>query len=279
MGRCVILGGSGFIGTELSKRLLAADHEVTVVDIVPASLPGVRYVPCDVRNLEILKVAVQGHEVMYNLAAAHRDDVRPVSLYHEVNVDGARNSCLAAEAAGIQKIVFTSSVAVYGESPNELTEDSPHNYINEYGRTKSLAENEYRAWQAADAGRSLTILRPTVVFGPGNRGNVYNLIKQIRSGLFLMVGDGDNRKSMAYVGNISDFLAFASAMPPGQLIVNYADKPDFDMLTLVRLVRGAYGKSGTGLRISASAASWIGRSADLVAKLLHVRLPVSSVRI
>ncbi|MBL3955904.1 NAD-dependent epimerase/dehydratase family protein, partial [Bacteroides thetaiotaomicron] len=55
---------------------------------------------------------------------------------------------------------------------------------------------------------NIHILRPTVIFGEGNRGNVYNLLRQITSGRFLMVGDGENRKSMAYVGNVVAFIAF-----------------------------------------------------------------------
>ena len=54
--------------------------------------------------------------------------------------------------------------------------------------------------------RSLVIIRPTVIFGEGNRGNVYNLFRQIADRRFLMFGDGENKKSMAYVGNVAEFI-------------------------------------------------------------------------
>ena len=55
----------------------------------------------------------------------------------------------------------------------------------------------------------MTIIRPTVIFGEKNRGNVYNLLKQIASGKFLMIGKGQNRKSMAYVGNVVAFIKYS----------------------------------------------------------------------
>lgn len=82
---------------------------------------------------------------------------------------------------GIKKIIFTSSVAVYGFAPIGTDETSKINYFNDYGRTKWLAEEKYRQWLNSDPKNSLTIIRPTVIFGEQNRGNVYNLLKQITS--------------------------------------------------------------------------------------------------
>ena len=64
-------------------------------------------------------------------------------------------------------------------------------------------------WQSK-SGNSLIIVRPTVIFGEGNRGNVFNLFNQIASGKFVMVGKGENKKSMAYIGNVVAFWRHAS---------------------------------------------------------------------
>jgi len=277
--RIMVLGGSGFIGTVLTKLLRERGHDVSVFDLQPPR-DSVRYIAGDVRDRAALVAAVKDHDVLYNLAAAHADNVRPLSLYQETNVDGGRNACIAATEAGIDRIVFTSSVAVYGDSPVELTEDSPHNYINEYGRTKSLAEVEYQKWAAENPARSLTIVRPSVVFGPRNRGNVFNLLQQIASGRFVMVGAGTNRKSMAYVDNVAGFLEFALRFGPGTTLTNYADKPDFDMNELVSLVRSSLGKNPKpGLRISPAVAAALGAAADTLSAIARRPLPVSSVRI
>ncbi|MBZ0253343.1 MAG: NAD-dependent epimerase/dehydratase family protein, partial [Candidatus Methylomirabilis sp.] len=222
-----------------------------------------------------------GCVAVYNLAAEHRDDVRPESLYEEVNVGGARSLCAVADAAGIDRIVFTSSVAVYGLPERETDETAAPDPFNEYGRTKLAAERVFQAWRAArPETRSLTIIRPTVVFGEGNRGNVYNLLRQIASGLFVMVGDGRNRKSMAYVENMAAFLEFVLDAEAGERVVNYADKPDLDMNALVALAREAFGRRpAPALRLPYGLAYALGRSLDAVAAATGRSFPVSAVRV
>jgi len=85
-----------------------------------------------------------------------------------------------------------------------------------------LAESVYKEWQQEDTkNRTLAIVRPTVIFGEGHRGNVYNLLNQIFTGRFVMFGDGRNRKSMAYVENVVAFLEHSLSFKPGVHIYNY----------------------------------------------------------
>lgn len=276
--KILITGGAGFIGAVLASLLRDQGHQVVVYD--KAASDSEFSLKADVRDLTALKAAAQGVDVIYNLAAEHRDDVRPLSLYEDVNVGGARNVVAAAEHAGVNTVIFTSSVAVYGDSHNPLDENAPHNWINDYGRTKSLAEFEHRKWADADASRKLVMVRPSVVFGPGNRGNVYNLLKQIAGGRFIMIGDGENRKSMAFVDNVAAFLAFALTLPGGVSVYNYSDKPDFDMNALVSLIRERTDRGhGVGPRLPLWAARLAGAGADFAAKATGKSLPISGVRV
>lgn len=112
--------------------------------------------------------SIGGSDVLINLAAVHRDDVRPLSLYDDVNVGGARSVCEAARKHNITKIIFTSSVAIYGFAAPDTDESGIVDYFNDYGRTKYLAECVYKEWQQEDPdNRSLIIVRPTVIFGEG----------------------------------------------------------------------------------------------------------------
>ena len=129
---------------------------------------------------------------MINLAAVHRDDVREKSAYRKTNVEGAENVANICREKGIKKIIFTSTVAVYGYADPGTDEGGRINPFNEYGRTKFDAEEIFRNWQH-EPGNSLIIVRPTVIFGEGNRGNVFNLINQIASGKFIMVGKGKTK--------------------------------------------------------------------------------------
>lgn len=276
-----LIGGSGFIGTRLAKRLEASNHPFGIVDKAPSAAFGDRVSLADVRDVKQLRAAIPERSVLINLAAEHRDDVRPKSLYDEVNVDGAKNLCQIAREKSINRIIFTSSVAVYGFAPENTGESGEINYFNDYGRTKWLAEGVFKEWQAeAPAERTLVIVRPTVVFGEQNRGNVYNLLRQIASGKFVMIGNGENRKSMAYVENVAAFIEHALGFAPGVHVYNYVDKPDFDMNTLVATVRQRLGKSpGTGLRLPYAIGLAAGYGFDLLSWLTRRSFPVSSIRV
>jgi nucleoside-diphosphate-sugar epimerase len=276
-----IIGGSGFIGTRLSTILNTKNVAFTIVDkVIGSSFPALTH-NVDIRSLEDLRASIDLNAVVINLAAEHRDDVSPRSLYDEVNIEGARNICGVANEMAVDKIIFTSSVAVYGFAPPGINESGAIAPFNDYGRTKWEAEQVYRQWQAEDAqNRTLVIVRPTVVFGERNRGNVFNLLRQIASGKFVMVGDGLNRKSMAYVENVAAFLEYSLGFKPGVHIYNYIDKPDFTMNALVAHVSKLLGRSyDFTFRLPFSLGLLIGSCFDLVAKVTGKKLPISAIRV
>jgi nucleoside-diphosphate-sugar epimerase len=277
-----IVGGSGFIGSRLTRRMtIQGDHAIKIIDKAPSrAFPALR-VAGDVRSLEDLRACLSEGGALIHLAAEHRDDVRPLSLYHDVNVEGARNLCTVASEKNIETIVFTSSVAVYGFAPVGTDETGKIAPFNDYGRTKFEAEELFRQWQReAPAARTLVIIRPTVVFGEQNRGNVFNLLRQIASGRFIMIGAGTNRKSIAYVENVAALLEQAIGFSPGIHMMNYVDQPDFNMNELVKLVYGALGKRvEIGMRLP----YWFGLGAgnlfDFVATVTGRKLPISAIRV
>ena len=280
MGSIGVLGGRGFIGRRLTGLLRDGGHHVRTVDVVAATGDGMHRMG-DVRDWQALTAALDGTEIVYNLAAAHRDDVKPVSLYQQVNVAGAANVCRACRELGIDRLVFTSSAAVYGSVEPYGSEGTAPEPLNAYGRSKLEAERIYRAWQAeAPARRSLVIVRPTVVFGEGNRGNVYQLLRQIMARRFVMVGDGRNRKSMAYVGNVSAFLMHVLGLGAGTHLFNYADGPDLSMGELVQIVLTMLGRSPVvRVRIPYPIGYLGGVACDALAAVTGRRLPISAVRI
>lgn len=276
-----VIGGSGFIGTRLCNRLANHRHTFSIIDKATSKKFPDKVINGDVLSVDSLRKAISEDSVIINLAAEHRDDLRPLSLYDEVNVDGAKNICIVAREKNIKNIIFTSSVAVYGFALIGTDESGSISPFNDYGRTKHEAELVFKAWQAENPKeRTLVIVRPTVVFGEQNRGNVYNLLRQIACGHFVMVGNGHNRKSMAYVENVAAFLEFALAFKSGVHIYNYIDKPDFTMNALVATVNRALGKpEKIRFRLPFTLGYWIGKAFDAVAVITGRRFAISAVRV
>ena len=276
--KITVIGGSGFVGTNLCRQLALKQQDFEIIDLrMSNQFPGKCKI-ADVRDANTLKNAITG-DVVVNLAAVHRDDVRDKSEYQRTNVDGAENVARVCEEKGIDKIVFTSTVAVYGFARPGTDETGAIDPFDEYGRSKFAAEEKLRSWQVKDA-NSLIIVRPTVIFGEGNRGNVFNLLNQIASGNFLMVGKGENKKSMAYIGNIVAFLEACIFTDQKYGVYNYVDTPDLTMNELVSQVRERLkGKTGVGLRLPYWLGMILGYTADLVAKSSGKNLPVSLIRV
>jgi nucleoside-diphosphate-sugar epimerase len=278
--RILVTGGSGFIGTRLVCELLKAGHQVTIFDKNTSSQYPNRVIIGDVRDKGTLVKAVAGHNVVYHLAAEHADDVRPTSLYHDVNVGGTQNLIAAVNNSGANKIIFTSSVAVYPLNAGEPDEDSKVAPFNEYGKSKYEAEKVFTEWVAEDDSRSLTLIRPCVIFGEDNRGNVYNLLSQICKKRFIMIGSGQNKKSIGYVGNIVEFLMFCLDFRPGFKLFNYADKPDITTNELIGIAKNAFGRNGDSeLHITYSIGLLGGLAFDLLARISGKSFPISSIRI
>jgi nucleoside-diphosphate-sugar epimerase len=271
--KIAITGGAGFIGARLAAQLAAQGHEIVVIDI---NAPK----PMDVTDeAAMMGTALKGVDIIYNLAAEHRDDVRPQQRYYDVNVTGAKILVKAAKQHNIKTIIFTSTVAVYGLNAGESLETDTPAPFNDYGHSKLEAEEVFNNWANEDSTRTLVTMRLVATFGPGNRGNIYNLMNQIAANRFVMVGNGDNHKSVAYVENIVAFLQHCLTFPSGKHLYNYADKPDLNMRDMVAEIRRALGYHGMGPRVPYALGLAGGVGLDAVAKVTGRTFPISAVRV
>ncbi len=274
-----LIGGAGFIGSRLAKRLTEAGIPFIILDIKKSSVYPELSRQCNILPIEDLRVHLKDVTTIINLAAEHKDNVSPVSLYYDVNVTGSKNICQVADEFKIKNIIFTSSVAVYGFVTTETDETGKYNPFNHYGISKLQAEEVYNKWFESDENKKLIVIRPTVVFGENNRGNVYNLFRQIASGKFLMIGSGENKKSMAYVENIAAFIQHAIGFDTGYHVINYIDKPDFTMNELTGIITQSLGKKPNNIRIPYPVGLLGGYCFDILAKLTGREFSVSSIRV
>lgn len=274
----LIIGGSGFVGSKLIFEL--TPKTCLNIDKNPSPLFNAISNIGDIRSPKKIQVKKEIKAVVL-LAAEHRDDVSPTSLYYDVNVSGTKNVLDKMDEVGVKNLIFTSSVAIYGLDKDCPDENHPEDPFNHYGKSKWQAEQVIKEWFEKDpVGKSVTIIRPTVIFGEKNRGNVYNLLKQIASGKFLMIGKGQNKKSMAYVGNVVTFVKHRLELAQeGYHVFNYVDKPDLTMTSLLKVIEKSLNKKIPSIRIPVWLGFLGGYGFDFLAFITRKKLAVSSVRV
>lgn len=276
-----IIGGSGFVGTKLIENLIDTPslNLINIDKQQSSNFPQITKI-ANVLDKVRLKELLKGQDIVILLAAEHRDDVTPTSLYYDVNVEGMRNTLEAMEATGVRRLIFTSSVAVYGLDKNNPDESFPADAFNHYGKSKWEAEKVLQEWNKTHQDWNINIVRPTVIFGEGNRGNVFNLLSQIASGKFMMIGDGKNQKSMSYVGNVVAFIEFLiQHKQEGYNVFNYVDKPDFTTNDLVYHTGEILGKRIPTTHIPYWLGMMGGYGFDVLAFITRKKLTISSVRV
>lgn len=279
--KIAVIGGSGFVGTKLIDLLKEKDG-LSLLNIDKQK--SEKYEPithiANVLNKEALVSLLNGVDVVVLLAAEHRDDVTPTSLYYDVNVQGMRNVLFAMQENNVRRIVFTSSVAIYGLDKDNPDESFPAEPFNHYGKSKWEAEKVLQSWYKDHSDWNINIVRPTVIFGEGNRGNVYNLLAQIASGKFMMIGRGNNEKSMSYIGNVVSFIEFMiEKLSSGYNVYNYVDKPDFTTNDLVNQTSKVLNKNIPTVKIPYWLGMLGGYGFDVLAFITRKKLNISSVRV
>jgi dihydroflavonol-4-reductase len=182
--RFFITGATGFIGGRLVRRLAADGHEIVALVRDPQRALGledlgVELVRGDIRDPRPLRAAMDGVDAVFHLAAWYRVGARDRSMAEAINVGGTRNVLAAAADAAVEKIVYTSTIAVFGDTRGRAV-DRTHRYdgpwMSEYDRTKWLAHYEV-AVPMMEAGLPLVIVQPGYVYGPGDRSNVGDVLR------------------------------------------------------------------------------------------------------
>jgi len=274
-----IIGGSGFVGTHLIRKI-KKNHEVIVIDkrVNPEFVSST--IQLDIRDPEFSSVDLSGVDLIIHLAAEHRDDITPVSLYYDVNVKGTKNILDVMDKNDISNIIFTSTVAIYGLNKSNPDESFPAEPFNDYGKSKWKAEEVLYGWlKESPANRKLSIVRPSVIFGEENRGNVYNLLKQVVSGRFLMIGNGENKKSMAYVGNVVSFIEHLIEEKSTCEVYNYTDTPDLSTNQLIEIIKKSLNIKIPPFRIPYYFGLFGGFVFDVIARFTRRKLPISAIRV
>lgn len=231
--RLLITGATGFVGQSLVPYLRDKGYDLHLVGRAEIGaidgqtdwqkhLPGID---------AVIHLAGRAH-VMQETHA------NPIDLYRRVNRDGTVNLAKQAQAAGVDRFVFMSSVKVMGErSDHALTSEDRPAPVDPYGISKLEAED---ALDQLAQSMDVVSLRPPLVYGPGVKGNFQTLLKIVDKGLPLPLGAIRNRRSLIYVGNLASAIEAALTCPPGRYLPS--DSHDLSTTELIRLIADCMGR-------------------------------------
>lgn len=216
----IIFGGSGFIGTHLI-HLLKENHSADNIYCLDIVMPGeegvvpgiveknddVVYERVDVRKQIEWDIETTEDDVVFNLAAVHRTPGHEDIEYFETNIRGAENVTAWCEKKGIKKMLFTSSIAPYGAAEELKKESTLPTPNTPYGISKLVAEKIHEKWAEKNNGQ-LVIVRPGIVYGKGEHGNMTRLYAGIKKHYFFYTRK-DTIKACIYVKELVRFFMWA----------------------------------------------------------------------
>lgn len=276
--RCLVTGGTGFIGRRLVLRLLDAGWRVRVLSrrsphkIGDLTARGVEIVQGDLSAPGDLRAALGGLGVVFHLAGETRDPRR----FEAVNVAGTRHLVESAAAAGVRRLVHVSSVGVFGPTAAlVVTEATPCHPRSGYERSK-LAGERLAVELAGRRGLPLTVVRPANVFGDGDPlQRPATLIPAVRSGRFFFIGRGDAMLNYVYVEDVAEACRLL-AIRPGAAGQVYIVSDPCPLTEFVACIADALGVPVPSRRLPPALAAAVTAAAELASLVL--RRPVGLTR-
>ena len=293
----VIFGGSGFIGTFFAQHLIEKHNFdlVYLFDHESISNKEFEFRKNMINNYPQIKMIVgnvkktinwippESIDLIANFAAVHREPGHQANEYFECNLLGAENVCNWAERVKCKKIIFTSSIAPYGPSEDTINEQSIPVPISAYGSSKLAAEKIHQIWQAKDKLHQLVIVRPGVVFGPGEGGNVSRLIRAVLGRYFFYMANRNTRKAGVYVKELCIAMMWVlnsqKAKEKGVLLFNMSMNPGPSIEEYVNSISRVAKINVWIPNVPSALLYFVAYFIDFIAKPLGIKHPFSPVRI
>ena len=279
----LLTGSSGYIGSRLAPLVAQRGAKVRGVDrVADTNLQVNSLIQGDLCNPTVAQEAVEGVDQILHLAAAKGDWGISEEEYYRDNLEATRVLIEVGQAAGVKDWVFYSTVSVMGPSREAIGEEASFAPMNPYGASKAEAEQLFRELAAEDPDARVLIIRPSVVYGPGNPDstNIYRLIDAIYRRRFVMVGSGEAIKSTSYIENLLDATLFLmQRMKPGVQTYIYVDEPALTTGQLVERIYHMLGKQKPSWHLPLSVASPIAKVSDVMAAVSGIDFPITAARI
>ncbi len=187
--RYYLTGATGFIGGHVAHQLLGRGHDVVALVRTPAKAvvleeAGVELIEGDITEPETLAGTMDGADGVFHIAAWYEVGARKRDMAVAINVNGTRNVLEEAKRAGVPRVVYTSTLAVYGDTGGVPVDESYRMngpWLSLYDHTKWLAHYEV-ALPMIDEGLPLVIVQPGIVHGPGDHSNIRSVFRDYLRG-------------------------------------------------------------------------------------------------
>ena len=247
----LVTGATGAVGPRVVSALHEGGHRVRTLslDAPPAGAwpDGVDARLGDITDPAAVQTAMVGVDGVIHLAALLHIINPPPELrsrYERINVGGTANVVEAARQAGVGRVVFFSTIAVYGASAGSvLTEASPLRPDSFYAQTKVDAERIVLSAKHADGTPMGTVLRLGAVYGARIKGNYWRLLLSLARGRFIPIGAGNNRRTLVYDKDVALAAALALSHPAAAgEVFNVTDGQYHTMNTIIDTLCAALGR-------------------------------------
>lgn len=289
--RVLITGGTGFIGSHFTRRVLEAGHKVNLVvhktqPEFPEG-PSVKHIQCDLEDPTLFRNAGFKCDAAVNMAGLLRKPGIRDEAYWKVHYESTKHMLEECEKFKIKHLLLVSTTGVYGATGRSPRgEDGPYGPGDIYEKTKLEAER-YAKEQCPQDGVALTIARPALVYGPGDM-HLLPLYRGIRGGYFRIVGDGSNLIHPIYIDDLIEALMrcvpglLSEPAPetpvPGKAprVLNLAGERPVAFGELCEAIAHAVGKKRLpSLKIPARLAAAAGGALEAVHKITRIRPPLT----
>ena len=279
--RILVTGANGFVGRHFVQHAMAAGHQVVALHRKSSNGSGaaihrkgvtVRY--ADILDRYALDAAIADVDCVCHLAAAFTEAHAGDEYFHRVNVEGTANIMAAAHAAGVKRVVYCSTAGIYGKRVfGVIDETHQPKPWNSYERSKVAGEDVVRR-RAAEHGIEYVILRPSQIYGPGDK-RLAKLYRNASRGLFPLFGRGEGRRHMVYVGDLADAFLRACTRPAAANHEMIVAGPEAARLReILRAIADLSNRRSSGPQLPLKPMLFLAGVTEDVCRMLKVKAPL-----